>query len=97
MEKTRFFDIPEEVTEKAAGCLRSIHPSLKLELVIRKSNHPEDSHLYLVLSSRGHENRYTLHTYNASTGSLNGGCYDISLKKALNVLSERIWICDEEP
>ena len=66
--------------------------------VVRKSNHPDDSYLYMVAAKkrkggfRGHE--WTVWTcWNQSTKSLNYGHYDLSEQSVPEIFSEYFYDC----
>lgn len=66
-------------------------------LMIRKSDHPEDKHLYLVMGEQRRDDMvsYDVWTYNDSFQSLNSGAYNLTLAQALKNMSERVYECEQ--
>lgn len=92
MKPIRYTDITMELAQKVTALCgqKGKYPVL----IIRKSNHPEDAHLFLVLAeSRRNPDKpdYLVWTYNESSDSMNYGAYDLTLGAAFSVMSERVW------
>lgn len=90
--KFSYVDVPADVIEKVkksvSDCGYTYHG------VMRKSNHPSDHYLYLVVGQGGYKNGYCVWLFNSSVnkgeGSLCEGRYDLSLPRMFEVLGERL-------
>lgn len=93
MKKVRYTDMDMKVMQRIAAELLKL--SRLPVFMIRKSDHPDDAHLYLVMGENRRENTvtYDVWTYNDSSHSMNGGAYDMTLAAALKNMSERIHEC----
>lgn len=54
------------------------------------SKHPDDQYLYALVAQHNERRDYTVWQYNASTESLFWGNYNLTLKQALALLSEKL-------
>lgn len=87
----RFTDVSLETTQQILILCQQMK-SFPV-FIVRKSNHPEDSYLYLVLAEKRRsetEITYTVWTYNEEFNSLNNGAYNMPLPSALQNMAERM-------
>lgn len=93
MNKMRYTDIDMSVVHHVMDELTRLKRFPVL--LVHKSDHPDDAHLYLVMGEhqRGDTVTYDVWTYNDSSHSMNGGAYDMTLAAALKNMSERIQEC----
>ena len=88
----RYTDLPLEIVPKI--CASCAEQEAVPVLISRKSNHPDDTHLFLVLAEQrrsSSEISYIVWTYNKYTDSLNSGAYGLAFPAALKNMSERLW------
>ena len=92
MEKLHFTDRPLYVAvdiDRLCTDLQTVPV-----FICRKSEHPDDAHLFLVLAERRYspsETSYTVWVYNSSTNTLQCGAYALTFSTALKNMSERLW------
>ena len=90
--KFNYLDVPVDVIEKVK---KSVSDSgYTYHGVMRKSNHPSDHYLYLVVGQGGCNDDYCVWLFNSSVnkgdGSLGDDYYDLSLPRLFEVLGERL-------
>ena len=98
----RMYNVPNNVIENVRSYLKRELPNYKLVKVLRKSSHPDDHYLYMVIGKKQLEpaykemgmGEYTVWScWNETTQSLNWGHYDIKTEEDALEMAKEYFCC----
>lgn len=94
MDLLRIDDIPECIKKEIVEYFATELPQYEVDTIVRQSNHPDDSYLYMVSAHKENGERACWTCYNSSTKSLNFGHYGLeSENEVADILSENYCDC----